>query len=124
MDWIAMLVGHPKDLEDSADPVNLAEGYVLSRNMHAGTSTTLKKAMRARRIAINERGVPDSKPPPMRLPPARRSIAIPRSLVRQVVMADIEHRGVVRRRPYLHVVDHSRYPPERLREMRRNRTHR
>lgn len=124
MDWIAMLVGHPKDIEDSADPVNLAEGYVLSRNMHAGTSTTLKKAMRARRMALGHRGVPDSKPAPMRLPPTRRAVA-PRSLVRQVVMAPLPDRvGFERVVPYVHVTDHSRYPPERLREIRRNRTHR
>jgi hypothetical protein len=127
MSWFNLLIGQPEDPEDSADPVNLAEGYAMTRDMRPGVSSTLPKADRARRIALGLRRRSYAEPkghPSMRalLPPARRHLPTRPHLVRAPMMAAFTNEAGERMRfPYLHTIDRSRYPPEKLRELRRTR---
>ncbi len=121
MDWIALVIGQPKDVKDSSDPVNLAEDYLYARSLHGGTSSTLRKVMRARRIALGDRPAVDREPKTTLrpLPPARRP---PRGMSSRIVMRIVnDDRGQGKPEPYLLVTDNSRYTGEKLKELRRSR---
>jgi hypothetical protein len=130
MNWLNLLIGQPEDPENSADPVNLAESYVLAKDMTNARGSTLRKASRARRIALGERERTYAKPKgparvsaiavdPTRIPytPSRPS------LVKVPAIAEVtnEQTGKVERFPYVLIEDRSRYTPEKLRELRRTR---